>query len=133
MKLLALAAFSLIHPAPIDHARFFRSIEQVEGTPWSEPGGALGLSRATWAQHSRLPYRYASLPEWAMPVAELHLAWLCRSLRADGFQVTPYTAGVCWRHGFERGKALIPSPVPGYGERVQNLYFALEIRAQQGH
>ena len=119
--LLAIAATSV---SPMEHivtARLLNAIQQVEGHKWSDPGGALAIQPATWRQHSHLPYRFASLRPHAEQVARRHLEWLAKSLRDDGWPVTPYALAACWRFGFEgykRRNAHID-----YAIRVQNLYF----------
>lgn len=108
-------------PARLDRARLLAAIAQVEGHRWSDDGGALAISRATWRQHTRIPYRYASLKEYAYPLAERHLEWLERSLRADGVAVNSLTLALCWRWGYEGGKAALVAGRTDYGQRVRNL------------
>lgn len=118
----AAIVFAMTHPTSVQSDRFLACIVAVEGTKSTAPGGIFGLSAATWRQHSHLPYRYTAFKDQALYVAEKHLRWLEDSLRADGFDPTPYRLGICWRHGFEGGKKLFNDPREGYGARVNNLY-----------
>jgi hypothetical protein len=111
-----------VHPeVHLARARFFAAIVQVEGHKWTDDGGALAISRMTWRQHTRIPYRYASFKEYAYPLAERHLDWLARSLAADGLPVTALTLALCWRWGYEGGKAALAQGRTDYGQRVLNL------------
>lgn len=107
-----------------DNDRFLQAIIQVEGHAWKDAGGAYAIQPGTWRDHSRRPYAFASLPVYARDVADRHIAWLSRTLRAGGYPVNAYTLAVCWRFGFagfveraKRGGGAID-----YGERVWNLY-----------
>lgn len=115
-------------PAPaqaqINVARFLACIVAVEGNRWPAPGGAYGLSRACWSQNSSLPYRYSSLPIYALHVAELHVAWLERSLRQLDQPVTAYTLAACYRFGLEGGVAAMHRGRVDYAERCENLYLS---------
>lgn len=115
-------------PAPaVDVPRFLACVCQVEGHRWEDPGGAYAIQAATWRQHTRLPYRLASVKVHADHVAALHLAWLTRSLLADGFPVNAYTLAGCWRWGLEGFKARAKFGRMEYGERVWNLYSSAHI------
>lgn len=120
MLLLALA-LSVGTPT-VDHPRFLSCIAQVEGHSWADPGGAYGIQRATWAQHSSQPYALASHPKYADQWAALHIAWLARNLARQGFPVTPYTLGACWRWGLDSGCRRMRRGRVEYGERVANLF-----------
>jgi hypothetical protein len=125
MKLAALRlSASALHAArpSVDFDRLLSCIAMVEGHAWADPGGALALGAATWRQHTRLPYRYASFPDYAVPVARLHLTWLSRSLERDGIEATAYALAVCWRYGFEGGKVMMRNRAFGYGRRVEALF-----------
>jgi hypothetical protein len=123
VKLLALAfSVTALHatPAP-DHARFLWAIQQVEGHRWSDDGGAWRIQRGTWSDYSKLPYRLASFPEHARPVAERHIAWLSRELAAAGYPVNAYTLGGAWRWGLSGFKERHARGWVEYGVRVHNL------------
>lgn len=117
-----------IAPVPqVDMQRLLRCIREVEGHKWSDPGGVYAIQPITWRQHSRLPYRYASEPGIADEVAERHLAWLAKSLRADGVAVTAFSLGGCWRWGLEGFKRRMRATTlegTNYAARVHNLYHA---------
>jgi hypothetical protein len=109
-------------PAPaIDDARFFAVIGQLEGHAWTDPGGALALSRSAWSQHTRLPYRYASFPDFALPVAERHLTWLARSLVEFGRTPSVHNLAGCWRYGLDRW---IKGASADYANRAHLLYYS---------
>jgi hypothetical protein len=114
-----------VAPLPaLDVPRFLSCVRQIEGHRWSDPGGAYAIQAATWRQHSRMPYALASVKVHADHVAALHLDWLGRSLRADGFPVNAYTLACAWRWGFDGFKARAQHGLIEYGERVWNLYNA---------
>jgi hypothetical protein len=112
----------MVRGSKIARPRFFAAIIQLEGHRWSDPGGALAIALVTWRQHTRLPYRFASDPAYAYPLAERHLDWLSRSLAADGFAVSVMNLALCWRWGFEGGKRAILARRWDYGQRAENLY-----------
>lgn len=111
--------------SPVEHdvnnARLLACIRMIEGHAWTDAGGAYGIQLATWRQHTRLPYALASRKEHADRVAELHLRWLARSLRDDGYEVTPYTLAGCWRWGLEGFKSRSRATID-YALRVSQLY-----------
>lgn len=119
VTLVASAFVAPIHDVQV--TSLLDAIRQVEGHPWTDPGGAYAIQPSTWRQHTKLPYRLASVATHATAVAERHLAWLARSLAADGFPVTPYTLAGCWRFGFEGFKRRRGQPID-YATRVTNLY-----------
>jgi hypothetical protein len=129
MRLLAatfiFAASSVAAPA-IDQPRLLAAIANKEAHRWSDPGGAYAIRPITWAQHSKLPYRFASLKDYADPVALRHLQWLTRSLEADGYQVTVYALAGCWRHGLEGWKLIRTRDE--YAEGVWNLYYSTHAK-----
>lgn len=102
--------------------RLLSCIEQVEGHKWSDPGGAYAIQPSVWTQHTRLPYRFASLQQPASDVAHRHLAWLARSLRSEGIEVNAYTLAGCWRFGFEGFIRRARVGEIEYATRVHNLY-----------
>lgn len=113
-----------IAPAPaVDIPRFLSCIRQIEGHAWSDPGGAYAIQSSTWRQHTRIPWRLASVKAHADHVAALHIAWITRSLLADGYPVNAYTLAGCWRRGLE-GFKLRAKHGAGcdYATRVWNLY-----------
>ncbi len=115
---------SAIHaPASaVDAARFLGIIVAIEGNHPSAPGGIYGLGRSTWAQHSRLPYRYASISPHNRHVAGLHLRWLERSLEQFDQPVTVYTLAAAWRFGLEGGIHRMHLGRIDYADRADNLY-----------
>lgn len=121
--LFALAFSHVSQPAhDVDVARFLAAIREVEGHKWTDPGGAYAIQPGVWKDRSRLPYRYAGSPDHAAHVAGMHINWLARQLRGDGYPATVYTLAACWRLGFEGFRAR--RAVVNYAERVVNLYSA---------
>lgn len=122
--ILTLIAATTAPLASFDNERFLAAIVQVEGHKWSDAGGAYAIQPDTWRDHSKRPYAFASQPIYARDVADLHIAWLSRTLRAHDYPVNAYTLACCWRFGFvgftqriRHGGVAIE-----YGERVWNLY-----------
>ena len=107
-----------------DNDRFLQAIMQVEGHKWSDPGGAYAIQPGTWRDHSKRTYALASIPIYARDVADRHIAWLSRTMRAHGYPVNAYTLAVCWRFGFVgfTQRARSGGGAIEYGERVWNLY-----------
>lgn len=112
--------------AAFNNDRFLAAIMQVEGHRWQDAGGAYAIQPGTWRDHSRRPYAFASLPTYARDVADRHIAWLSRTLRAHDYPVNAYTLACCWRFGFvgftQRARA--GGGAIDYGERVWNIYRA---------
>ena len=117
MIALAAGAASL---GEVNPARLLDCIRQVENHRWTDPGGAYCIQPSVWKDRTRLPYAYASSKAHADHVAELHLAWLARQLRADDYPVNAYTLATCWNIGFEGFKRR--RSVSDYATRVSNLY-----------
>lgn len=122
MIVTIVAAAQAAPATTIDCARFLAAIVQIEDHHWPDPGGAYAIQRPTWRQHTRLPYALASDKRHADHVARLHIAWLSRSLAADGWPVNAYTLGGAWRWGLEGFKERAAVGRVDYGERVWNLY-----------
>ena len=121
VTLIATAAAPL---AAFDNARFLAAIAAVEGHRWQDAGGVYAIQPGTWSDHSRRPYAFASQPIYARDVADRHIAWLSRTLRANGYPVNAYTLACCWRFGFTgfTQRARQGGGAVEYGERVWNLY-----------
>jgi hypothetical protein len=123
LTLFAIAFSHVSAPANgMDVARFLAAIREVECHKWSDPGGAYAIQPGVWRDRTRLPYRYAGSPDHAAHVAGLHVDWLARQLRGDGYPVTVYTLAACWRVGFDGFRAR--RAVGSYAKRVENLYQA---------
>lgn len=123
--IVTLVAAAHVAPTPaINVDQFLWAIMQMEGHRWADPGGAYAIQLKTWRQHTRMPWALASDKQHADHVAALHLAWLSRSLAADGWPVNAYTLGGAWRWGLEGFKARAALGRVDYGERVWNLYYA---------
>jgi hypothetical protein len=122
--ILTILAATTAPLAAFDNTRFLDAIMQVEGHAWSDAGGAYAIMPATWRDHSKRPYSFASQPVYARDVADRHIAWLSRTLRTHDYPVNAYTLACCWRFGFvgfvQRTKQ--GGGAMQYGERVWNLY-----------
>ena len=110
--------------AAIDVARFLAIIVAIEGNRPALPGGIYGLTTATWRQHTKLPYRYASIAPHNHYVASLHFDWLKRSLKEFDQPVTVYALAAAWRFGLEGGIRRMHAGRVDYAERTANLYFS---------
>jgi len=119
--------------AAFDNALFLQAIMAVEGHAWKDPGGAYAIQPGTWRDHSTRPYSFACLPVYARDVADKHIAWLSRVLRAHQYPVNAYTLAVCWRFGFVgfTQRARQGGGAVDYGERVWNIYNAAQAHAAQ--
>lgn len=114
MRLLILLCLALTCRADVRPEAFLSAVRIVEGDNWSIAPGGYGLTRATWRQHSSLPYRFARYPTYAHEVALRHLAWLERSMPNP----TVYELARAWRFGLRGGWGRESD----YAHRVDNLY-----------
>ncbi len=104
----------------VDYDRLLVAILQVENHRWSDPCGALAITRDAWCEVTSLPYRLARLSVHAFPVAHKILAKREAGLAGKGFAITPESLATAYRHGLtgairRKGKS-------DYGQRCQNLY-----------
>ncbi len=123
--ILTIMAQAVAPLAAFDNSKFLAAIIQVEGHRWHDAGGAYAIMPATWSDYTRRPYAMASLKIYADDVAARHIAWLSRTLRAEGYPVNAYTLACCWRFGYAGfvARAKQGGGAMEYGERVWNLYY----------
>lgn len=110
--------------ATVDYRRLIDCIQEVEGHAWEDQCGALGWTWAAWHEDAQgLPYRFARSPEHARTVAERRLLRMSDLLTRLGWSPSVRNLAQVWRSGLSgvtRGR-----PVePGYGRRVENLYYS---------
>lgn len=113
-------------PAPpqpaIDYDRVIRCILELEGTPWSKPGGALCFQPGTWQEETSLPYRLASNSPQARIVAKQRLARFAALAISHGLTPTPRYLLDVWRfptfalHNLARDRSC------DYAQRGANLF-----------
>lgn len=104
-----------------------QSIEMVENTPWTYPGGGLQFTTAAWREETKLPYSDANQKPIARQMAMQRLERQARHLRALDIEPTPYLLGSIWNKGFTGALRLRRSGKKcSYGERVENLFYDLK-------
>lgn len=105
MKAIAAAAFFalsrvLVRAEPIDVERQIEAICQVECGTWGKPGGRACINYSLWGDHAPgIAYQLSGNEAYAMPVYRAAIAWICRTLKANGVKVNPQTVGTVWRWG----------------------------------
>lgn len=124
MKTLLLALlFVLPARAQVDYDRLLYCICEVEATPWSHPGGALGFTRGAWQDTTDLPYRLACDKDTAFEVGEIRLAYLAQNLRKNGIRPDPYQLGTAWHLGLAGALDYARrNDQSDYGRRIRNIY-----------
>ena len=108
-------------PPVIDSNRMIAVILELEGTPWDQAGGALGIQPDTWAEQTHLPYTLAMHRPSACIWAKERMARLAVRLIALDIEPTPYLLASIWRHGWD-GAMNRRWHTDDYGDRAQNLY-----------
>lgn len=107
-----------------DQQRFFAAIIAVEGHKWSDPGGALAFTRATWRKLTGgLPYSYASERKHAYEAGRRYLAEIAAACAQVGLPFSVRLAAGAWHRGsadaIKREQWGWPRD---YSCRVENLY-----------
>ncbi len=108
---------------PLDYDRMIRVLIAIEGGKWnsnSSPGGAARISYSAWSDRTKHAYQLAMNLTYGMTVYRLHLAWIERTLLADGFNPTVNNVAVVWRRGYAKAKEI--GFADEYGDRAENLY-----------
>jgi len=131
---LARASF-LRHVAcdQIDLTRMADAILQCENTPWEKIGlygerSSYQITECVWKQHTIAAFTWASDPHPACrrmvdKLVIAHLAWICRTLKADGYTLTPYIVAEVWKGGIGRFRRMqMRPPDIQYAIRCNNLY-----------
>lgn len=107
----------------LDRERLLEVILMIEGHEWTDPGGALAFTRATWSNLTRLPYRYAQRRDYAFAVGRKLLAEFERHAKAEGLELSVTLAAGAWNMGIRdairREKLGWPR---GYALRTAALY-----------
>lgn len=108
-----------------DVDRMVQSIEAVENSPWTSPGGALQFKRDTWVQETKLPYEKTRNREIARRTAATMISRYVHRLNALGIAPTPYLLGSIWNKGWTGALRLHREGLHDeYGERVHNYFHA---------
>jgi hypothetical protein len=108
-----------------DINRVVQSIEAVENTPWTAPGGGLQFKRETWSEETDLPYERARSRELARNIAAVRISKYVHKLNALGITPTPYLLGSIWNKGWTGALRMRREKMPDdYAERVNNYFHA---------
>jgi hypothetical protein len=108
--------------ATIDLDRLIACIEQREGAPWSNSGGALQFTRATWSDFSTDPYTWASQPDKARQIARKVLLRAIQRMHQDGIKPSVWLLALRWNCGYA-GMIKRKDQRWEYAEHVRNLYY----------
>lgn len=119
---LAFSASEIPTAATIDLDRLIACIEQKEGAPWSNSGGALQFTRATWSDFSTDPYTWASRPAKARQIAKKALLQAIQTMERDGIKPSVWLLALRWNCGYA-GMLKRRHQRSDYAEHVRNLYY----------
>jgi hypothetical protein len=119
---LAFSAVEIPITATIDLDRLIACIEHKEGAPWSNAGGALQFTRATWSDFSTDPYTWASQPDKARQIARKALLRAIQRMRQDGIKPSVWLLALRWNCGYA-GMVKRMEGRWDYAEHVRNLYY----------
>ena len=108
--------------ATIDLDRLIACIEHKEGAPWSNAGGALQFTRATWSDFSTDPYTWASQPDKARQIARKALLRAIQRMHQDGIKPSVWLLALRWNCGYA-GMIKRKDQRWEYAEHVRNLYY----------
>lgn len=100
---LAFSASEIPIAATIDLDRLIACIEQKEGAPWSNSGGALQFTRATWSDFSTDPYTWASRPDKARQIARKALLRAIQTMERDGIKPSVWLLALRWNNPVSHG------------------------------
>lgn len=110
----------------IDSDRMIACLLQVEGNPWSRPGGGLGWTRAAWYEDTEMAFHHSQRKVHAYAVAKARIARFIAECAEIGLRAEPIHVADAWRRGFQRAihrlKHGLPFPPLGYAQRAANLY-----------
>ena len=106
----------------IDLERLIACIEHKEGAPWSNAGGALQFTRATWGDFSTDPYTWASRPDKARQIARKALLQAIQRMHQDGIKPSVWLLALRWNCGYAGMLKRRHQPWD-YAEHVSNLYY----------
>jgi hypothetical protein len=123
--LVSLSAFSASEiptTGTIDLERLIACIEHKEGAPWSNAGGALQFTRATWSDFSTDPYTWASRPDKARQIARKALLRAIQRMHQDGIKPSVWLLALRWNCGYA-GMLKRRDQRWEYAEHVRNLYY----------
>ena len=123
---LAFSASEIPTAATIDLDRLIACIEQKEGAPWSNSGGALQFTRATWSAFSTDPYTWASRPAKARQIAKKALLQAIQRMERDGIKPSVWLLALRWNCGYA-GMLKRRQQRSDYAEHVRNLYYDHEF------
>ena len=110
----------------IDLERLIACIEHKEGAPWSNSGGALQFTRATWSDFSTDPYTWASQPDKARQIARKALLRAVQRMHQDGIKPSVWLLALRWNCGYA-GMVKRMEGRWDYAEHVRNLYYDHEF------
>ena len=110
----------------IDLERLIDCIEHQEGAPWSNAGGALQFTRATWGDFSTDPYTWASRPDKARQIARKALLQAIQRMHQDGIKPSVWLLALRWNCGYTGMLKRRHQPWD-YAEHVSNLYYDHEF------
>ena len=123
---LAFSASGIPTTATIDLDRLIACIEHKEGAPWSNSGGALQFTRATWGDFSTDPYTWASRPDKARQIARKALLRAIQRMHQDGIKPSVWLLALRWNCGYA-GMLKRKDQRSDYAEHVRNLYYDHEF------
>ena len=123
---LALSAVEIPITGTIDLERLIACIEHKEGAPWSNAGGALQFTRATWSDFSTAPYTWASQPDKARQIARKALLRAVQRMHQDGIKPSVWLLALRWNCGYA-GMVKRMEGRWDYAEHVRNLYYDHEF------
>ena len=119
---LALLASEIPITGTIDLDRLIACIEHKEGAPWSNAGGALQFTKATWSDFSTDPYTWASRPDKARQIARKALLQAIQRMHQDGIKPSVWLLALRWNCGYA-GMLRRRHQRWDYAEHVRNLYY----------
>ena len=110
--------------ATVDVNRLIRCIEEKEQGKWTELGGGLCFTEATWSEHSPLPYVGAQDRAAAYRVATTVFLRSAAALRVRNINPTPYILAYRWRYGLTAAirHSRTKNRQAEYATGVANLY-----------
>lgn len=124
MPVLIITQSGTVNPKYIDDLdRMVQAVCKIEGGEWAELGGAGCMTRATWADRTKLPYSASRYADTALPVYRDHVLWLIAGLVRAGLPASPENVYLCWRRGLTGGVQRIKAGrISDAAKRCGNLF-----------